>query len=144
MSRPTKRDRRFATFRLLEADRMLLKKLGSPDSDGESTDRHAALIAVARIIKEIEVPALDNRRQPMRIGIPAELDHALEEKQQQTGQTAIAILLAGAREYLSRQSKRKGSISETPKVLATKKRGRPRKATTEQVSKGRVQRKAKT
>jgi len=80
----------------------------------------------------------------MRIGIPAELDVALEEKQQKTGQTAIAILLAGAREYIARQSRTKGSMSETPKVLAAKTRGRPRKASAEQATKEKVRRKTKT
>lgn len=128
MNNPTKRARRFATFRLVESDRQIIKNLGNPRVDQGASDRHAALIAVASVIKSLDMPKTDTKRYPIRIGIPVELDVVLEKKQKDTGLSAIAILLAGAREYLARQAKPTEKVSSQTLATAAKRRGRPRKS----------------
>ncbi|MDZ4847916.1 MAG: hypothetical protein SGI77_01355 [Pirellulaceae bacterium] len=138
MTSPRKRERRFATLRLTTQDKELLKRLGSP-SDA-APDRHNALIAIAGLIAQLELPAIDSRRQPIRLGIPPELDRAIELKRKATGQTALAILLAGARAYLESQqspaeqlpapnaSKAISKTSIEHAALTKRRPGRPRKS----------------
>ncbi len=128
MNNPTKRARRFATARRLVVRPPNHQKPRKPARRSRPSDRHAALIAVASVIKSLDMPKTDTKRHPIRIGIPVELDVVLEKKQKETGLSAIAILLAGAREYLARQTKPTEKVSSQTLATAAKRRGRPRKS----------------
>ena len=87
------REGNFRTFRLLPKDRELLQNLGRGRADIE--DRHAALLELVQIVREMEVPPKEER-QPLRIRIPTGLVNEIGQRADQSGHTAQDILLMAA------------------------------------------------
>jgi len=118
-------------------DKKLLQRLGST-ADREAKDRHEALVALAAIIPQLTIPKAETVRHPMRIGIPRELDEALERKQIETGQTALVLLLQSTKEYFRRQESDTAETTPSSQAdavapeqsfqVAKRKPGRPRKS----------------
>ena len=94
-------NRNFKTFRLFHRERELIRNLGRGPEDVAS--RHQALLGLVPIAKELDLPDIHNRqRQPIRIGIPTELDDAIRDVMERTGQNFIDVLLAAAEKYRER------------------------------------------
>lgn len=93
------REGNFRTFRLPPNDRELLQNLGRGRVDIE--DRHAALLELVQIVREMEVPPKEER-QPLRIRIPSELANEISQRADQSGHTAQDILLMAAQIYRDR------------------------------------------
>jgi hypothetical protein len=88
-------------MRLWPEDRELLQTLG----EGEA-DRYSALCSLTEIVKGLKLPDIRKRkRRPLRLGVPVELDAAIDKVVQATGQTRLDVLLAAAREYRRRHPK---------------------------------------
>ena len=89
------------TLRLLDQDRELILNLAK---GRESTpDRHAALCALLPFVQKLSLPDIrQQERSALRVGIPAELEEAIKEVAERTGQPFVAVLLAAAREYRKR------------------------------------------
>ncbi|MFW5690757.1 MAG: hypothetical protein ACOCXY_03005 [Planctomycetota bacterium] len=95
------RDRKYTTFRIFPDEKELLQHLGRGPEDAE--DRYEALCELTDMVKTLDLPDIRNReRVPFRVGIPIELDAAIRNKVDQTGQPYIAVLLAAAAEYRRR------------------------------------------
>src|SRR5437867_469654 len=96
------RERKFVTFRLLPDDRELLRQLGQGRAG--IPDRHTAFLHLVEIVRRAEYPEEppEPERQPLRLGIPTELDDAIKAEVERTGSTYISILLRAAREYRRR------------------------------------------
>lgn len=92
------RNRKWVTFRLWGEDHTLLRTLASRRAD--TSDRYSALLALIPIVKELNLPDIrNNKRQPLRVGIPDELHTELERMKEKTGQSNTDILLEAARIY---------------------------------------------
>lgn len=89
------------TLRLLDDDRDLIQNLAK---GRESTpDRHAALCALVPFVRKLSLSNIrEQERSALRVGIPTELEDAIDEIAERTGQPFVAVLLAAAREYRKR------------------------------------------
>jgi len=91
-------ERNFVTFRLLKADRDLLRYLGRGPELEE--DRHEALLALVPIVEALDMPVIKkSERKPLRFGIPKKLDTAIRKVTDETDQKFIGVLLEAARIY---------------------------------------------
>lgn len=89
------------TLRLLDEDRHLIQNLAKGREN--TPDRHAALCALVPFVRKLSLPDIrDQERSALRVGIPAELDDAINEVAEHTGHPFVAVLLAAAREYRKR------------------------------------------
>ena len=93
-----RRERTYRTLRLRSEDKKLLQQLGRNDQD---LDRYHALLELVAVVQKLQLPDVRNeRRHPLRLGIPTQLDKVIRKKVDATGQTYIAVLLMAAREHL--------------------------------------------
>lgn len=89
------------TLRLYPNERQLVQDLGRGPEP--ASDRHHALLDLVPIVEELDLPDIRERaRQPIRLGIPDELDAAIRAVMENTGQTYIDVLLVAATEYRKR------------------------------------------
>lgn len=96
-----RKERNFVVFRLFQQERELIRNLGRGSES--VADRHQALRDLVPIVEELNLPDIRNlKRKPIRIGIPEDLDAAIREVSERTGQTYTDVLLAAAREYRRR------------------------------------------
>ena len=95
------RERNFRTFRLFSQDRDLLRRLGEGRPEKEIPDRHAALLELNAIAEEMEVPKQE-KRQPIRIGVPTALTNTIARRAKESGKTFQDVLLMAARIYRER------------------------------------------
>jgi hypothetical protein len=96
----TERKQAYRTFRLLDADRELLRHIGK-DREGVP-DRYHALLEVAQLVAELPKPPKKEVRRSIRLGIPNAVTAAIEKRQKKTGETFVDILLATCRLYRER------------------------------------------
>lgn len=88
-------ERTYHVFRLLEADKKLLKSVA-----GKFRTMHQAMEAMTPIVKQLELePAVMPKRYPVRVPIPALLHSELKELSDKTGIPMVEILLRAARQY---------------------------------------------
>lgn len=97
------RPRKFMTFKIYNRDRDMLQNLARVRKD--TPDRHAALIKLAEVVPDLDLEDIrDQERRALRLGLPPELEKALQEKQESTGQPIVTILTEGVHEYWRRYS----------------------------------------
>ena len=99
-----KRERKFRTFRLRPDEKLAIRKLTSVGA--RKRDRHMALLELVSLVPTLDLPKVDkSKREPMRLGIPSELDAAINKVKHQTGHTYVSILLAAVHRRLELDSK---------------------------------------
>lgn len=98
------RERKFRTFRLHPADKKAVQALGKVG--GQSIDRHDALLELVAELPKLDLPVMKSgERVPMRLGIPTELDEAINEVKKRTKQTYVSILLAAVHQKVKEGQK---------------------------------------
>lgn len=91
----------FITMRLLHDDFRKLQDIGRLNNQS----RHQALCNLVPIVQELTLPdQREQKRQPLRVGIPLELNAVIRKSAEQNGQNYVEILMAAVNEYYRRNS----------------------------------------
>lgn len=102
MPKQPRRNKRYLTLRLFEEDRELVQNLGR--GRPEIADRYEAFLEVNEIVQGMEFPDIrkKQKRRPIRIAIPEELEATITRIAKATGQPFMTIMLEAVREYRRR------------------------------------------
>lgn len=103
MAKPsTAKDRRFTVFRVHEEERELLRSLGPCDD----IERYDVLLGLIDVLPDIELQPKKVRR-PIRLGIPPELEEAIDKIARKTKKPFVEVLVAAARAWRAKHPAKK-------------------------------------